>query len=37
MKKRRRKFKPFLPLIIMGSRRSLVDTMEQLRALRRTE
>jgi len=33
----RRKFKPFLPLIIRGNVRSLVDKMDELGALMRTQ
>jgi len=35
--RKRRKFKPFLPLIIMGSVRSLVDKMDELGAPMRTQ
>jgi len=35
--RKRRKFKPFLPLIIRGNVRSLVDKMDELGALMRTQ
>ena len=36
-KTERRKFKPFPPLIIRGNVRSLVDKMDELGALMRTQ
>jgi len=35
--RKRRKFRPFLPLIIRGNVRSLVDKMDELGALMRTQ